>query len=162
MNKLIGSKTRLLFEKFISKNLPDNMEDFIYVEPFGGTFSVGNKLTSKPKMKVYNDIQIYDFNIVADIIEHRDFEEIINEYDSVDTFFYLDPPYFKKEYYYDMEHDVEFHNRIFDVLKNIKGKFLLSYQNHPYIINLYKSYNIKYNDNDTNMFRSKEILISNY
>ena len=162
MNRLIGSKTRLLFEKFISKNLPDNMEDFIYVEPFGGTFSVGNKLKSKPKLKIYNDIKDYGFYIVADVIHHIDFEEVINKYDSENTFFYLDPPYFKKEYYYDMENDIEFHNRLFKILSNIKGKFLLSYQNHPYIISLYDEYNIKYNDKDTNMFRSKEILISNY
>ena len=35
-----GEKRRRLFDDFISRFIPDNINEYIYVEPFGGTFSV--------------------------------------------------------------------------------------------------------------------------
>ena len=57
-----------------------------------------------------------------------DFEELISKYDSDNTYFYCDPPYFKTEKYYS-KHDFGYddHERLANVLKNIKGKFSLSY-----------------------------------
>ncbi len=37
------------------------------------------------------------------IIEKQDFEEIISRFDTPNTFFYLDPPYYTKEHLYDRE-----------------------------------------------------------
>ena len=62
--------------------------------------------------------------------ECLDFEKHINKYDSTETLFYLDPPYFSTEfqYYRGAEHfGREGHQRLADVLKDIKGKFILSY-----------------------------------
>ena len=62
--------------------------------------------------------------------ECLDFEEHINKYDSNETLFYLDPPYYSTEfqYYRGAEHfGREGHRRLADVLKDIKGKFILSY-----------------------------------
>lgn len=161
MNRIPGRKGKTLFNTFINKHLPLNMEDFIYVEPFGGSFSVGDKLINLPKLKIYNDINNYGFNINADIIKHVDFSDIIDDYDDYNTFFYLDPPYFKKEYVYGFEHSEDFHKLLFNKLSNIKGKFLLSYEKNHYIENLYNDFIIIYN-NDVNIIRGKEILIKNY
>lgn len=61
-------------------------------------------------------------------IENLDFEEVIKKYDSPVTYFYCDPPYFKTEDYY-INHDfgIQTHQRLVQVLKNIQGKFSLSY-----------------------------------
>ena len=63
------------------------------------------------------------------IIENRNFEQLIKVYDSTDTLFYLDPPYHKTERYYnnDKVFDEEDHRRLKTVLDNIKGRFILSY-----------------------------------
>lgn len=63
-------------------------------------------------------------------VESSDFEDLINKYDGEKSYFYLDPPYFKTEKYYS-KHDFgrEDHERLANCLKNIKGKFSLSYYN---------------------------------
>ena len=67
------------------------------------------------------------FNSITDI-EMLDFEEVIKKYDSPNTFFYCDPPYFKTENYY-ANHDFgkETHERLANSLKSMQGKFALSY-----------------------------------
>ena len=40
--KLIGYKKRQLFDELILPHLPSDLENYMYVEPFGGTFSVAS------------------------------------------------------------------------------------------------------------------------
>lgn len=72
------------------------------------------------------------------IIENKDFEKLIMQYDRPESFFYCDPPYYNTENYYD---DVGFtkkdHVRLANALSNMKGKFLLSYNDCPEVRELY-------------------------
>lgn len=72
------------------------------------------------------------------VVENKDFEKLIKQYDRPNTMFYLDPPYFETEDYYE---DVGFtekdHVRLRDALMGIQGKFLLSYNDCPRIRELY-------------------------
>ncbi len=72
------------------------------------------------------------------VIENRDFEKLIQQYDRPESFFYLDPPYYATEDYYE---DVGFtkadHVRLAETLYDIQGKFLLSYNDCPEIRELY-------------------------
>jgi DNA adenine methylase len=57
-----------------------------------------------------------------------DFADLIVKYDSPTTYFYLDPPYFKTENYYsNHDFDRDDHERLANVLDEVKGKFSLSY-----------------------------------
>ena len=61
-------------------------------------------------------------------IENLDFEEVVNKYDSNDTYFYFDPPYWKTENYYsNHDFDRKDHERLAKCLKECKGKWSLSY-----------------------------------
>lgn len=68
------------------------------------------------------------------VIFSKDALSIIEQEDSPDTFFYLDPPYLKEtrvardSYAHEMS-DFE-HGNLLDLLAGIKGKFLLSGYNH--------------------------------
>jgi DNA adenine methylase len=65
-------------------------------------------------------------------VENMDFEDVIKKYDSPTTYFYVDPPYWKTENYYsNHDFDRNDHERLASVLKNIKGKFSLSYYDFP-------------------------------
>ena len=72
------------------------------------------------------------------VIENKDFEKLIAQYDRPNTIFYLDPPYFETEDYYE---EVGFtkadHVRLRDALMQIQGKFLLSYNDCSEIRELY-------------------------
>ena len=57
-----------------------------------------------------------------------DFSNVIQEFDSPTTYFYLDPPYWKTENYYsNHDFDRDDHERLANVLNQIQGKFSLSY-----------------------------------
>ena len=61
-------------------------------------------------------------------VENMDFAEVIQKYDSPTTYIYLDPPYWKTENYYsNHDFDRDDHERLANVLNEVKGKFSLSY-----------------------------------
>jgi DNA adenine methylase len=61
-------------------------------------------------------------------VENMDCADVIKKYDSPTTYFYVDPPYWKTENYYSLhDFDTDDHKRLADVLKNIEGRFSLSY-----------------------------------
>ena len=72
--------------------------------------------------------------------ECLDFEKHVEKYDSETTLFYCDPPYYSTEfqYYRGAEHfGKEGHQRLADVLKNIDGKFILSYYDFEGLNSMY-------------------------
>ena len=75
------------------------------------------------------------------IIENLDYEELIKKYDHKGAFFYCDPPY-SAGYKYKNSKNFD-HERLFNVLSSIQGKFLLSYDASEQIKELYKGFNIK-------------------
>lgn len=74
------------------------------------------------------------------VIENQDFEVLINHYDRPDAFFYCDPPYFSSEYMYECGFTWNDHVRTRDTLADIKGRFLVSYNDCPEIRELYKGF----------------------
>jgi hypothetical protein len=75
-------------------------------------------------------------------ILNKDFKDIIKKYDSPNTFFYLDPPYENsKGLYENFELPIK---DVYDLLKNIKGKFLLSYNDSKEAKQLFKDFHIDY------------------
>ena len=77
-------------------------------------------------------------------IERLDFEEFIRRYDSPDTFFYLDPPYWGAEDYYGKElFGREGFERLKGVLSTIKGRFLMSINDTPEIRRIFGAFEIE-------------------
>ena len=73
------------------------------------------------------------------------FNKLIPLYDKDDAFFYVDPPYVSTESYYKNigEFGIKEHEELAELLSNIKGKFLLSYNDSVVVRELYKGFNIK-------------------
>lgn len=109
------------------------------------------------------------------VVENKDFEKLIRQYDRPVSFFYADPPYFETEKYYKNVGEDGFkkedHIRLRDTLMGIEGKFLLSYNDCSFIRELYdapkiqiESYtrinNIKQRYDNGAQF--PEILVANY
>ena len=78
--------------------------------------------------------------------------------------FYCDPPYHKSEKYYDAEFTSSDHERLKACLSNIKGRFVLSYNDDDFIRNLYKDFKITEVERQNNLSRGsyKELIITNY
>lgn len=100
-------------------------------------------------------------------VEHLDFEDCVGRYDRPGTFFYCDPPYYDTEDYRHNFADAD-HARLAAALRKVKGKFLLSYNDHPAVRKLYRGctlraitarYSISLNDNAAPF---AELLIASY
>lgn len=73
------------------------------------------------------------------VIDNRDFEKVIRQYDRENSLFYCDPPYWSTEDYYEnVVFNREDHRRLADCLLGIQGRFLLSYNYCDEIVALYK------------------------
>lgn len=105
------------------------------------------------------------------VVECGDYEAIIRRYDSPSTFFYCDPPYvsFQSNGRYSAM-PLEKLDNLFEVLRGIKGKFLLSEQNHPEVVDRMRAADLSYRRVRTtyslagtsNSQQKIELLISNF
>lgn len=102
------------------------------------------------------------------VIENLDFEHLIKTYDRPGALFYCDPPYYDAEKYYLDCFMPEDHQRLCDALGQIKGKFVLSYNDCPTIREMYAGYNIIEVIRQNNLAaktqsrKYKELIIKNF
>lgn len=104
------------------------------------------------------------------VIENQSFEDLIDKHtDDPDAFYYCDPPYYETEGHYDAQFSKEQHEILRDKLTQIRGKFLLSYNDCEYIRELYKDFyivpvvrlnNLKQKYDPGSLY--EELLIANY
>jgi DNA adenine methylase len=102
-------------------------------------------------------------------INNKDYKEVIKENDNEDTLFYVDPPYFNKEKFYGFnDFNKKEHIELANILKNIKGKFVLSYYWFDGIEELYPKGKFYYFSKEFTKTSSKngskgtEIIICNF
>ncbi len=72
-------------------------------------------------------------------IDHLDFRRCIKNWDRPDTFFFLDPPYYGAVPYRKgvPAFTVQDHEDLASLLHHTKGKWLLTYNDHPRVVELY-------------------------
>ena len=99
---------------------------------------------------------------------NTDYKNIIKKFDGNKTFFYLDPPYEKSDELY--KNDSIDLNEMSNLLKKIKGRFILSINDSPNVRNIFKDFKITSlevrgaagENRDLGSAIRKELLIKNY
>lgn len=135
--------------------------------------SFGSSLDSfgvRPKnmKKAVDFLQVASGRLTTVVIENLDFEHLIKTYDKPGTLFYLDPPYYDAEKYYPDRFMPTDHERLQNVLSQIKGKFILSYNDCGTIREIYQGYHITQVERQNNLTakggsgRYKELIIKNF
>lgn len=133
--------------------------------------SSGKSYASQPFdiRKLFSLISQLQERVANVVVENQDFETLIKHYDRPDAFFYLDPPYFSTEDMYEVGFGWDDHVRLRDTLKNIKGRFLLSYNDCNEIRELYNGFSMFDFSRTHSMAQRyeagkefKELLIGNY
>lgn len=76
------------------------------------------------------------------VVENKDFEALIRQYDGEDAFFYCDPPYYETEDHYAVSFPKTDHVRLRDTLAACRGRWMVSYNDCAYIRELYAGYYI--------------------
>ncbi|WMM26681.1 DNA adenine methylase [Tissierella sp. MB52-C2] len=144
---------------------------YLITQSFGGRGNnYGYGTTSKPKP------QIFYKNVLGELkerlrntyVENLSFEKVIDKYDREHTFFFVDPPYFETCGYSD-KFGEEHHLLLRDKLINLKGKFLLTINDHEKVREWYKDFNTKeaevlysVSNNMEARKKYKELIITNY
>lgn len=141
----------------------------------GGSFGYGT--TTRPNPQIYSTELLVDLKkrLRNTYIENLDYKLIFKKYDRLWTVFFCDPPYLDTDINFSsgagckITFDREEHEKLSSILKNIKGKFILTINDHPFIRKLYKGFNIKetkvnYSVARTNQGRRKykELIVTNY
>lgn len=147
--------------------------------PYFTETKAGGKYPSKYdtlKKKLGKDVLVDRLQQITSV-EQMDCIDLIKKHDSKDTFFYVDPPYYKMEFYYSKDFPREKHQELADVLANIKGKFALSYYDFDELKEFYPENKFTWhrqgvyrsaatrsgnNDNYKEKSKGTEILIMNY
>ena len=104
-------------------------------------------------------------------IHNESYETIVDMYDKKDTLFYVDPPYYKMEDYYVKDFQRSQHLDLANKLKQIKGKFVLSYYDFSDLQKWFpkdeytwieKEFNKQNASKNKGAGKGKEVLIMNY
>lgn len=185
-------QSKELFDKFYKELIPltyqlelgdiETAAKYIYLETqtFSGStlekstfMDLKGKYKSKYEQffeKLINPKYIIKFNNITNV-ENLSYENCIKKYDSKNTLFYCDPPYFKMEDYYVKEFGRDEHLKLANTLKSIKGKFVLSYYDFPELSKWFpkskfnwkqKEFNKSNSTKKSKASKGNEILILNY
>lgn len=135
--------SRSLFALY-SKQDPTTLTDvqraarFLYLQKnaFGGKVRARNfhfGVTRRPNYNLERLPELLDAvatRLSKVQIESRPYEKVLSAFDRDTTFFYCDPPYVGVDFYSHNLEDDDF-SRMSELLANIRGKFLLSINDHP-------------------------------
>ena len=144
---------------------------YLISQSFGskGTTFAMNAKSRRPK-DIYRSFSKWSARLKFVTVENMSFEKLINTYDKHDAFFYCDPPYVSTESYYD--HTDGFgeseHRQLAKMLHNVKGKFLLSYNDCDLVRELYSDLNIRHTKEIDYTLRGgsgkkvREVFVTNY
>lgn len=143
---------------------------YLITQSFAGKGKVyGYGTTTKPSQHIFKEVlgEIRE-RLKNTYVENLSFEKIIDKYDREHSFFFCDPPYFETSGY-DNKFGEEEHIILLDKLKNLKGKFLLTINDHPRVREWYKDFNIKevevnysVSKDEKGRGKYKELIITNY
>lgn len=169
---------RDIFEEYKNYNVTDLTEinravRFLYLisQSFaskGKHYGYGTNSRPAPHIFYKNELERIKDRLRNTFVENLSFESVIEKYDRDYTVFFCDPPYFETAGYNNTFGEKE-HLLLRDKLKNIKGKFILTINDHPQVREWYKGFNIKevqvnYSVSKEKTARGKynELIITNY
>jgi len=182
--KTIESAKQFFDQILLKDNITIEEQLRFYLIKFSGGFNSKPCLKSKNIYRNYqqhtklNKLDLYQERLKNVEILNTDYKEVIKKYDDDHTLFYLDPPYEKSDkiypgYSYQIDYFV-----MRDLLKNIKGLFVLSLNDSDNIREIFKDFIItivsvkgqgfseirEINENLSGIGRTirKELLISNF
>ena len=115
---------------------------------FGGRVSSRNFGVSPERpmrinlVRMEEELSAVHLRLSGVMIENLPWDEFIKRYDRPETFFYLDPPYYKAPCYKHNFYELEDYIKIAEVLRNIRGSFLLSLNDDPEIREVFKDFEL--------------------
>ena len=171
--------TRTEFERLAATD-PTTLTDleraarFLYLQrtAFGGkvmgrTFGVDRGRPGRFDMlKLGPMLEAVHERLSGVVVECLDFEAFITRYDRPATLFYIDPPYWGTEGYYDAPFTRDDFGRLKAALTDLQGRFILSINDRPEVREMFQEFEIvtattTYSVGKDNATKAGELIISN-
>jgi DNA adenine methylase len=140
--------------KWLQDTPPETMTDiqraarFFYLQQhaFGGKVdgqSFGTATTAPPinLLRIEENLSAAHLRLSGAFIENLDWYKLMEKYDRPHTFFYLDPPYWETEGY-GVDFGIEQYEKMAAMLQKIKGKAIVSLNDHPDIRRIFAGFEI--------------------
>jgi DNA adenine methylase len=135
----------------------------------GRTFGAGPRQHPRVNLlRIEEDLSDCHLRLAQVVIEHLCYKDVLRRYDTLETCFYLDPPYWDCESFYGQGifSKEDFH-QLSAQLAEIKGKFLLSLNDKPQVREIFKPFSIiplktRYTCGRTTPKEANEVLIKNF
>lgn len=160
-SRQLFERAKIIVDHYDKYDLDEFVWAFLYVNKFAYAGRMVNSTFNPRRIRdctrpycgiktLLNDFNKVKRRLSRTIILNTDFEEASVEYDSKETFFYFDPPYVgtSKDSFTDSDYKTRDYaptpKRVFKVLSQLVGKFILSYDHHPTVIKYIKHYGFKY------------------
>ena len=161
--------SRALREKFKNMKTKDPIEEaietyYLHYSGYGGRRNdVWNWTRCDNRARIFQNAikrldQIHK-RLQNVYIECLDFRVLIQKWNLKETFFFLDPPYYGiKQYKHSFEE--RDHENLAKLLRDIKGKFLLTYNYHSRIQEFYKNFIQKPVQTRSSLMQKERLLFS--
>jgi DNA adenine methylase len=140
--------------KWLQDTPPQTLTDiqraarFFYLQQhaFGGKVdgqTFGTATTAPPVnlLRIEENLSAAHLRLSNAFIENLDWHKCMERYDRPHTFFYLDPPYWETEGY-GVDFGIEQYEKMAAMLKTIKGKAIVSLNDHPDIRRIFAEFEI--------------------
>lgn len=173
--------SRQVFE-WEQKKVPETLTDiqraarFYYLQKlaFGAKTTgqnYGTATTSKPRFNINTigeDMTEAHIRLNRTNVENMAWDACIKRYDRKHSFFYLDPPYWQTAGYGN-EFPFENYEKMAELANSIKGKIMISINDHPDIRKVFAGLNFKHvklkytvGGNSNSKAQQSELIITNY
>jgi DNA adenine methylase len=118
-------------------------------------------------LRIEEELSEVHLRLVRVVIEHLPWQDFVARYDRLETFFYMDPPYYKAPYY---KHNMELadYKEMASLIADLKGKFILSINDHSEMREVFNGFHltpvsVQYSAPGIGPnVQGKELLITNY
>ena len=141
--------------KWLQETRPETLTDiqraarFFYLQQqaFGGKVSgqTWGTATTAPAinlLRIEENLSAAHLRLAQAYIENLDWAKCMERYDRPHTFFYLDPPYWETEGY-GVEFGLDQYEKMAGMLRNLKGRAIVSLNDHPDIRRIFAGFHIE-------------------
>lgn len=130
----------------------------------------GTSTTGAPRLnllRIEEDLSAAHLRLARVQIEHLSWDKCVTKYDRPHTLFFLDPPYWQTEGY-GVEFGMEHYERMSELMRSIKGKGIITVNDHPAMRKIFAGLTMKTLDitytvgGQKSAKKTKELLIWNW
>jgi DNA adenine methylase len=133
--------------RVVKNHLEEFVRQFKYALSSRDVFKWRTATTAPPinLLRIEENLSAAHLRLASAYIESLDWKKCMERYDRSHTFFYLDPPYWETEGY-GVAFGLEQYELMAEMLRNLKGKAIVSLNDHPDIRRIFGGFHIETTD----------------